>query len=701
MLSALLLVASSAQAEENLTVVTPAPQKGSSFDAERTHYVLDKATLEAAQVVDGVEAASRVPGVSLQRTNRGAGTPLIRGFAGIQNVVYVDDVRFDLSTFRTGPNQYAALSDPLGLDAVSVTLGPGAVLSGSGAMGGVLRYQTEGLRADEGFGGRALGRIASADGAMSGGLRLGGRSGPVSGWIGGSVQHHGTLRTGGKGSVPLSAFDRANWRAKVGVDLGDDWQLISAYTAHRVHHAYRTDKLQKGEIRRYDNDDHLAYLSLQRRVDHGALRDLRVTASYHHLDDRVVRYGCAQRPDGAADDLSACVALNASTVERTRENLDTVDAFGLRASSELRWLDERLVLEAGVEGRLELVGSEGWDSKSGGAVRGTFSDGSYYGGADVFAQLEGRPYVDPGRLELVLTGGARLGSIFAHADDVPGLDEVDYTQIMPAFSAGVRALLFNQLNVFASFHEGVRAPNLQETTALGDTGNFFELPHGDLGPERADSIEVGVRTHLGWLRAEAVYFHTWLSDAIVRTEVEDGAALYPEAEGATVMQRVNAELAELDGLEIGLETGALMGISAFADLAWLQSDVTRVDGSVEPGRRIPPLQGRAGLRWASEIYTTSVSAAARWAAPQSRLSSGDTKDLRICADPDQPWRTLGDACEGTPGWATLDLHAGISPKPGMRVQASVLNLLDVSYRHHGSGFDAPGIDVRLSLSYDL
>ena len=627
MFAALVLAATPALADqgddEGVTIVTPSPASGPDFDSERTHHVIDRATLEAEQGVDGVAAADLVPGVALQRTNRGAGTPLIRGFAGPQNLVFVDDVRFDLSTFRTGPNQYAALADPSGLEAVSVTLGPGAVLWGTGAMGGVLRYRTLALPDEPGLHGRATARIGTSDQAAGATLQLSGRHGALSAWAGGSFNHHGALRTGGGGVVPLSAYDTGHWRAKVGVDLGGDWRLVSAYLGTRLRDAARTDKLATGEVRLYDNDDHLAYVQLRRQIATGWLRDLRVTASYHHLDDRVDRFNCERRLDGAAADLSACVARDAATVNRTRENVDTVDAVGLRATAEMRWLEERLVLRSGLEGRVELIGSEGWDSKSGGQVRGAFSDGSSYAGADVFAQLEGRPFIDPGAFELVLSGGVRLASIFANAEDVPGLGTVDYAHVSPAFSAGVRAILWNRLNVFASVHEGVRAPNLQETTALGDTGTFFEVPNDALGPERADSLEAGVRAQLGWLKAEAVYFHTWLTDAIVRAEVVEGAALYPEAGDATVMQRVNAELAEIDGVEVGLATGSIGGLSGFADVAWVQSDVTRTDGTVEPGRRTPPVQGRAGLRWRGGAYGASVMAQTRWAAAQTRLSSGD------------------------------------------------------------------------------
>ena len=82
--------------EAAVTVVTAPSESGASFDRERTIHTLDQAALMAAQIDDGVAAAALVPGVSLQRTNRGAGTPLIRGFVGPHNLVFVDDVCFDL-----------------------------------------------------------------------------------------------------------------------------------------------------------------------------------------------------------------------------------------------------------------------------------------------------------------------------------------------------------------------------------------------------------------------------------------------------------------------------------------------------------------------------------------------------------------------------------------------------------------------------
>ena len=73
-------------------------------------------------------------------------------------------------------------------------------------------------------------------------------------------------------------------------------------------------------------------------------------------------------------------------------------------------------------------------------------------------------------------------------------------------SLGVCSSLANNINVYTSFAQGFRAPNLQESTVLGDTGSKFEIPNPDLRPERADTIELGTRLGFGNLSFSGALF---------------------------------------------------------------------------------------------------------------------------------------------------------------------------------------------------
>lgn len=108
-----------------------------------------------------------------------------------------------------------------------------------------------------------------------------------------------------------------------------------------------------------------------------------------------------------------------------------------------------------------------------------------------------------------------------------------------------------------------------------------------------------------------------------------------------------------------------------------------------PAQRIPPLHGWIGLRRDTDwTWLDGLALTAAWAAEQDRLSPQDLSDPRI--DP-----------EGTGGWVTLDLDLdgpSGSGAGGSRWFLGVHNVLDESYRIHGSGFDSPGVGVGVRLS---
>ena len=58
------------------------------------------------------EALRYTPGVIVQKTAHGHGSPFIRGFTGRQNLFLLDGIRFNKSTFRGGPVQYWNTVDP-------------------------------------------------------------------------------------------------------------------------------------------------------------------------------------------------------------------------------------------------------------------------------------------------------------------------------------------------------------------------------------------------------------------------------------------------------------------------------------------------------------------------------------------------------------------------------------------------------------
>ncbi|MCC6625721.1 MAG: TonB-dependent receptor [Deltaproteobacteria bacterium] len=694
--------------EVHHTVVTPDRRERLTFETPSQVLVVDLERLRREMPLDVPDALQGLPGVMTQRTNRGAATPILRGFVGPENLLLVDGVRLNTSIFRTGPNQYAAMVDPQALDRVEVVLGPGSVLYGTDAMGGTINHITLGYepRGDAPIGGEVAVQGASVDLGAAALGRLWFSAGDLDGWARVGYRHHGELTTGTGATWPLSAYDQIDWGGKGRLFLGSDWRLEIASLGSRIGDAGRTDSLGRGDVRFYDNLDSLSYVRLERRSQDDALARLVGTVALHFMTEDETRRRCTVGDDSLVTDRAGCLAGEAEALRSDNQvRQDDVLALLVSASGELRFFDERLAVLVGLDGVLETIGSRRVDDPE---ARGNFSDGSTYSTLDAWAWLDAtllgpaavRSGEAPRAWRLKLAGGARGTGVFASAPDVPGLGDVDYDFAGVVGAARLSALWGGDrdgLHLWTGVSQGFRAPNLQETTVLGDTGSTFEVPNDDLAPQRNATFEVGLRLAGERSALTLVGYTTRVDDAIVRERTTfEGEA---QVDGKDVFRRVNATRVDYRGLEAQVVVSTpLRGLVVEGAVGVVDGRLVEVDGDETAPRRLPPLQGKVALSWRSEWKRLRLEGGVLFSSAQRHLAGDDRTDLRICGDRQQDGVLLAD-CDGTDGWADVYLGASIMPTDALALRLRVENVLDQGYRVHGSGYDAPGIGVELGATY--
>ena len=180
--------------------ITITANRGAAVEAESSAQIVsvrDQSDFRARPLATIGNALEGAAGVMAQQSAYGQISPFMRGLTGYQVLNLIDGVRFNNSTFRSGPNQYLAFTEPSQAQRVEAMLGPASSQYGSDALGGAIQLIT--LSPD--FSREAHGEIqtfaASADASVGADAKFSIGSEPVAWLAGGSWRRHNDLRAGG------------------------------------------------------------------------------------------------------------------------------------------------------------------------------------------------------------------------------------------------------------------------------------------------------------------------------------------------------------------------------------------------------------------------------------------------------------------------------------------------------------------------
>jgi len=683
------------------TVVTATRSPRTASSQPRAMSVVSSEDLSRRPARTTPEALFESEGVFLQKTNHGGGAPILRGLYGQHVLLLVDGVRLNNGTVRSGPNQYLNTVDPFLVEQLEVVRGPGSVLYGSDALGGVVNVRTFWPRfASEPTPLGALrAQAGSADESLQGHLRAGVslQDTAVAGAL--TLRDFNDLRGGARVGVQrYTGYQEGDAALKVRQRLRPGLQLYLQYQGVRQSDAPRLDRSVPGDFRRFSAQERdFAHARLE-HAGTGLLRRGALEVSLHRQGEQVDRF----------------------RVSRDRLERDGVDVWtvGVRAEAEAP------ALSALPGAPVPLFGAEVFHDKSSSTFgRSPLSapaldfaprpeDARYPGAptglaAGVFGLLSSdveRPFSYHAGLRaqlhhLSLPEDGRLAALFPEAAvPLPVLPATAQNAVGLAGELGVRQRVAEGVSVLLNLGSGFRAPNIDDYLRLGAEGPGYLVPGRNLRPEQSYTAEVGTRVDRGPVGAQLFYAFTGVDGLVGNVPtLLDGTALNPD--GVPYLTRQNRERADIHALEGSVSVKVLPSLTLATHATYTHTRQRRRDLTaegepliLEPLSRTPPLNGLVRATWEpGEVFF--LEGVSRWALAQDAFSAADLLDIRTCAEvPD---------CARTP--AFIVFHARAGAKLGQRLSAAltVQNLFDATYRTHGSGVDEPGRSAVISLEASL
>lgn len=605
----------------NRIVVSATRTPVALYDAPATVTVITAEQIADELATDIKDLVRFEPGVSVRRAPARFGAALgtvgragnegftIRGIGGNRVLVQVDGIRspdgFSFGAQDAGRGNY---TDVGLVKTVEILRGPGSALYGSDGLAGVVSFTTSDpddlILAGNAFGGFVRAQYSSADEEFAETAAVAGRAGTFSALVGYTRRDFRELDN--KGTVGGVGETRTQPNPQDGQSDALLGKLVWSDGRHRVR--LTGEYLERDLHTRVLTGEGPAFLfgpSPSWIVDSLTADDTtkrqRLSLDWTWSGAGAVQYAhvAAYWQDGqdiqfSDEDRSPIGA----TPRPDRERLNTFEnrVWGLSAEARSGFAT------GGLTHRVTLGGDMSWTNQKG------IRDGVEPPAGEVFpsSAFPETDYMLGGVFlghELGLLDGAltlypalRLDFYRLEPQDdrlYPDLNRAaqDHSRLSPKL--GAVAKLGGTARLFANYTQGFRAPtpfqvnNFFSNPAFGYTSD----PNPDLGPERSESWEGGIRFGGQNVSVSATAFTADYEDFIAQADV--GGSGTPS--DPTIFQYVNIGRVKIEGIEAKAEMRAASGLTGRFAIAYAKGDEILPDGTWVPLDTIDPLNLVAGI----------------------------------------------------------------------------------------------------------
>jgi hemoglobin/transferrin/lactoferrin receptor protein len=612
-------------------IVTASMNESKVFNSSLPVNVITRKEIERIVPGDMGDLFKYQPGLNVSYTSMGSVRPMIRGLYDERVLLMVDGIR--LSEQRGG-GDHALSVNPGQIERIEVVRGPGSVLYGSDAIGGVINIITRNSRRSSGEGTRLHGQMGvqfdSAAENKEGDAYIEGGVGKINFFAGGIYQDTDNVMTP-EGELRHSFYDTCNYSSGMNYTGGNTFVSIWGYASS----ADIGNPLKNTFKESYfDNERHrFASAVLEQKNIAPFLTKIRIDGAFQRHN----RHFHLLNPADVAVDIY----------------LD-IDTWNLHPHFVMQIGDAQRIT-AGAQFFYEEVTSS--REMSTGPISGVIPDCTRLG-MGYFIQDE---VTFTKRFSAVL--GVRHDRIVSESE--PGEDEVLYghpigeNREIDENTSGSIGLLFtvvkDRLNFTANAGRAFRAPTLLERYFYGTHTEGEDRGNPDLDPEVSLNLDAGFKLNLPGF---------WMTVSGFRNRIDNYIVKYNTGQtgsSGAIFQFRNVDSAVIYGAEAEAEMVLAWGFTVFGNVTWLRSENSDT-GEALP--YMPPLSGTYGVRYSRDYRSLNFwsELAVHSAARQDRID--ETSETE------------------TPGYTVCDVRLGINYTELVSITGFVKNITNKSYHDH-------------------
>jgi len=678
---------------------------------------------------------ANLPGVKVQKTQFGGGSPVLRGMEANRILLVIDGVRMNNAIYRTGHLQNSITVSPNIIDRTEVIFGPSSVIYGSDALGGVIHYYTKTPKVSniKEVNTSIYSRYSSSNNEFTteGNFEL--RNKKWASYTSISYSSFGDLKMGKNrthgfedwGKVPeYSNNSNSFYNTNSVLNPDDNIQKNTGYN--------QTDILQKitipispknelminvqystsSNINRFDklteySGNELKYaewyygpqerllISSQLKINSNKkwIQEGTITAAFQNIkESRVQR--------------------NLSSLDRSYRN-ERVDVFSLNGDFyvPLTKMNNR-IMSYGFEITHNKVNSNAF-GKTLNVFENTivgFSDeftvqSRYPDGGSTYTSIASYVnYRQDISKKATLNSGIRFINTHLTAkwidDTFMTLPDFDISLNNSAITATVgyvyKPSINWQLNNVIS--TGFRSPNIDDIGKIREKSGDVTVPNIYLKPEYAYSFETSALKYFKNKKFQAglnVYY-TLLDNYITRDqfEINNSSTIIYDGEEGNVVANVNKDNAYIIGSTFSFK-------GSLTPLWFTKGALTYTKGKAYdtglPLSSIPPLFGSIEIGFEED----RLQAILNWKFNGKKKIEDYNLIEGIDNEEQTPYNSITNTYYGNPSWNTFNFNANYKVNSNIIFYVNIDNIFDVHYKEFASSISAPGRNLALSLRVSI